>query len=255
MRVSKLAAAGAALAFTVPTVALSAQEDEGPYVYASYYQCSPGQIGPAVQNLRDHWAPVLQRAIDAGDLTTWGVATHTTGNEWSLVLYHVGPDVNRLLGVIDAGVQQLYENTPDEAAAFSESCPSHVDYVWENQMGSASGDEIAAERGEAGMTVYWICDEGTEAVADLIFETTMAPVLNEQVEAGLLTGWSWSEHYLGGEYRRMLATDGPDHASLLEARNNLIEASFNANPGLGAAFSQACNGHQDNLYDIVIVAP
>lgn len=255
MRISKLAAAGAVLALAVPSLSLTAQEDEGPYIYASYFECAPGQIGTAVETLRDDWAPIVQAAIDAGDVTTWGAATHRSGNEWSLVLYHVGSSVNGLGAAIDGAVQQLYEAHADAASTFDAACPSHVDYVWENLMGSASGDAIAAERGEAGMTVYWICDEGTEAVADLIFEKTMAPALNEQVEAGLLTGWSWSEHYLGGEYRRMLATDGPDHASLLEARNHMIEASSGANPGLGAAFSQVCNGHQDNLYDIVIVKP
>lgn len=251
---SHFAAVGLALTLAVTTTPLGAQEADQSFIYASYYQCDPGSVGDAVQNVRENWSPVVQDHMDAGHVTAWGALTHSTGNEWSLVLYHVGTDLDEIGAAIQSAVSRYNSENPEASAQFSDACSSHEDYVWVSDMSSGPPAEQGADRAEAAMSVYWVCDEGREAVADLIFESVMAEALNEQVEAGLMNGWSWNEHYLGGKYRRLLATDGPDHASLLEARNNMIEA-MGENPGLAAAFSEVCNGHQDNLYDIEISEP
>ena len=250
-----LATAGAltalCLAYAAPT---AAQEDDQAFIYGIYYQCAPGSVGDAVQDLQANWTPVMQDYLDAGDLTSWGAVTHSTGNDWSIVLYHVGPDVNAVTNAVQSGGGTYVQQNPEAAEAFGDACPTHEDYVWAIEMASEPVAEAGSDRAEAAMSVYWICDEGREAAADLIFETVMAPAWNAQVEAGLVDSWSWSSHYLGGEYRRLLAIDGPDHASLLEARENVIEAGAE-NPGLMAAFSDVCNGHQDNLYGVQISMP
>lgn len=233
---------------------LAAQEDDQVFIYAVYYQCAPGSVGDAVQDLEDNWTPVMQDYIDSGDLVRWGALTHSTGNDWSLVLYHVGSDVDRVINAVQSGGGTYVEANPEAADAFGEACPSHEDYVWSSDLASEPVAEAGSGRSEAALSVYWVCDEGREAVADLIFETVSVEAWNEQVEAGLVDSWSWNEHYLGGKYRRLLAIDGPDHASLLEARENVIEAGAE-NPGLLAAFSDVCNGHQDNLYDVRISKP
>ena len=233
---------------------LAAQEEDQTAIYASYYECAPGSIEDAVQNLEENWSPIMQAQIDAGNVLSWGAATHVTGNHWSLILYHAGPGVSEVTGAIDAGVQELYGENPESADSFSEACPAHEDYVWMSGLSSEPIAESVAERPAAAMSVYYVCDTGMESAADLIFEHTMADAWDAQVQAGLINGWSWNEHYLGGEYRRLLALDGADHASLLEARNNVIEAGAE-NPGLAAAFSEICFSHQDNLYDVRISRP
>jgi len=245
--------AGAALAVALPRAAV-AQEDDQTYVYASYYRCAPGSISDAVENIDANWTPVIQEHIDAGHVASWGALTHQTGNAWSLVLYHLGSDLDALSGAIGAGVEQLYDENPEAGSAFAEACPSHEDYVWMSVAGSEPMMEAAQDRAEAAMSVYWTCHEGREAIADLIFEELMAPALDEQIEAGLVNSWGWMEHYLGGKYRRLLTMDGADQASLLEARSAVLEA-FAGEPGLAAAFSEVCDGHQDNLYQVAISRP
>lgn len=256
MKLPRLLATASVLTMlcTLLAAPTAAQENDQTYVYGVYYQCAPGSIGDAVQDLEANWTPVMQNYLDAGDLTSWGVLTHSTGNEWSLVLYHVGSDVNAVTNAVQSGSATYFQENPEAADAFGEACPSHEDYVWVGDMSSAPMGEVASDRAEAAMSVYWVCDEGREAVADLIFESVMADAWNEQVEAGLVSNWSWFGHYLGGEYRRLLSIDGPDHASLLEARENVIEAGAE-NPGLMSVFSDVCNGHQDNLYDVQISLP
>lgn len=251
---SLLAAAGIVLPLAAAPGTTDAQDDAAAYVYASYYQCASGSIGDAVENVRENWTPIVQEHLDAGAVNAWGALTHQTGNAWSLVLYHVGPDLDPLTGALDLGIERLNSESPEATSAFGDACPTHEDYVWVTDMSSGSASTVAQGRSEAGLSVYWVCDEGREAVADLIFGQVMAPLWDEQIEEGLVNSWSWLEHYLGGEYRRALVLDGPDHASLLEARINTIEAMAE-NPGLGAAFSEVCNGHQDNLYEIVISRP
>ena len=248
-----LATAGALAALCVAYAApTAAQEEDQSYIYGIYFQCAPGSVGDAVQSIRDYWTPSMAEHVEAGHLTAHGALTHSTGNDWSLVLYHVGTDVNEVTAAVQSG--GAYGDNPEASAAFDEACPTHEDYVWTTSLSSEPMAEAASDRAEAAMSVYWVCDEGKEAAADLIFESVMADDWNEQVEAGLVNSWSWNQHYLGGKYRRLLAIDGPDHASLLEARENVIEAGAE-HGGLMSVFSDVCNGHQDNLYDVQISAP
>nr|NIQ53281.1 hypothetical protein [Gemmatimonadota bacterium]NIT88443.1 hypothetical protein [Gemmatimonadota bacterium]NIU73419.1 hypothetical protein [Gammaproteobacteria bacterium]NIX40688.1 hypothetical protein [Gemmatimonadota bacterium] len=48
---------------------------------------------------------------------------------------------------------------------------------------------MAQARPSAGLSVYWVCDEGREGLADHLVETVWAPLYDEQVEAGLIDSW------------------------------------------------------------------
>lgn len=250
---TRLAAlAGALLVLPLATGA-SAQEDETAYVYASYYQCSGG-LGDAIATLRDDWGPILQPHMDAGHISAWGVLTHATGPQWRLAVYHVGPELGALNTALDNALAAYFQQHPEEGAQFGETCPSHEDYIWTTGPGSEAGAAVAQNRAAAGMSVYWVCDEGKEAVADLIVENVWAPIYDQQVADGLINSWGWLSHFVGGKYRRLLVTDGADQGALLEARDQALEAA-GENGALAAAFSEVCNGHQDVLWDIAISVP
>ena len=142
------------------------------------------------------------------------------------------------------------EADPDGATEFWEICDEHEDYVWSYVDGSAPAAEIVQDRPTAGMSVYWVCDQNQQAVADLIVENVMAKAWNAQVEAGLINAWSWYAHMIGDKYRRLLAVDGASHDALLEARENVIAWVGENEPALGSAFSNACNEHVDYLWNI-----
>lgn len=226
----------------------AAQEGEESFVYASYYECAGG-VREAVQLIREGWAPIAQKHIQAGHISAANILTHDTGNEWSMALVHVGPDMRTLKGALDEAMGEYVQTRGQDLERLGELCPRHLDYVWTTGPGSASGSAVGQERGSAGMSVYYVCEAGREAVADLLVQQMWAPVLNRQVSEGRLTSWNWLSHYVGGEYRRLLSTDGPDHASLLEARDELIAANAE-NPALAAAFNEVCNGHTDILWNI-----
>lgn len=249
-----LAAFAAALLIPLAVGDAVAQEEETAYVYASYYQCGPGQ-GRAFEIIRDLWGPIVQAHMDAGHVGAWGTLGHNTGSTWSMAIYHVGTDLVALDTALEGMVSQFVAENADAAAEFGAACPTHEDYIWTTGPGSEAGAGVAQGRANAGFSVYYVCDEGREAVADLIMENVYAPVYDRQVEEGRLNSWGWLSHFVGGEYRRLLIMDGADHGSLLEARNQIIEELGSTDPALGAEFSDVCNGHQDVMWDIVISQP
>jgi hypothetical protein len=255
MRVPTILAAFAAV-LLIPLAAdnAAAQDDEVAYVYASYYECGPGQ-GRAFEVIRDLWGPLVQAQIEAGTISAWGTLAHNTGNPWSMLLYHVGADLNALNEALEGMISQFGTENPDAVAEFGAACPRHEDYIWTTGPGSEAGAGVAQDRASAALSVYMVCDEGREAVADLIVEEVFAPIYDKQVEEGRLNGWGWLSHYVGGKYRRLLTMDGADHATLLEARSQILSEIGSEHGALAAAFTDVCNGHQDVMWDIVNSAP
>lgn len=248
MRAANPLRALAGLALLVPWAA-SAQEEETAYVYASYYECGPGR-SEAMATLRDGWGPMVQEMMDAGAVSAWGLLSHDTGNEWSIAVYHVGSDLAALNDALDQGLTEYAGANPEDMAALTAACPTHVDYIWTTGPGSEPGAAMAQDRASAGLSVYYVCEEGREPVADLIVENVVGPALDRQVREGRINGWGWLSHFVGGEYRRLLSVDGPDHGSILEARTQWIEET-GEEAALMAEFNNVCNGHTDVLWDIV----
>jgi hypothetical protein len=250
---TRLAAFAGALLVLPFAASASAQEDDTAFAYSSYYQCTGG-LSDALATLRDDWGPIIQGHMDAGHVSAWGVLTHDTGNPWTMAIYHVGPEIGPLKTALDTALGEYFEQHPEDGAAFGQTCWSHEDYIWTAGPGSQPAATVAQDRASAGMSVYWVCDEGKEAVADLIVENVWAPIYDQQVADGQINSWMWLSHFVGGKYRRALVTDGASHAALLEARNQALEAA-GENAALAAAFSDVCNGHTDVLWNIAISVP
>jgi hypothetical protein len=232
-----------------------AQDDARPMIYASYFRCDPAGEEGAMEIVRDIWAPIVRTHMDAGHVDAWGLITHHTGGPWRQALYHVGSDRAALLGAMDAMVAEFGADHPDAAAEYSTICPTHDDYIWIYVTGSDPAEEVAQTRPVAGLSTYWVCEEGRESLADLLTEEVFAPIYDQQVAEGLLNSWGWYSHFVGGKWRRLLVLDGSDHESLLQARGAVIRAIRSEHPDMGAEFSRVCDGHTDYLWDIAIAEP
>jgi hypothetical protein len=204
----------------------------------------------ASEIMRDSWGPIAQAHVDAGHLTAWGSLTHHTGGEWSRVVYHVANDRAQLLETLDAMGAEWQQSDPEAVAELWDACDEHEDYVWNYVNGSEPVTEVAQDRSNSGLSIYWVCEEGRGALIDLLAEEVFAPAWNAQVEAGLINSWSWFAHFLGGEYRRLMVADGVDHNAVLTARDNVIEWVGENSSGLAGEFSRVCNGHTDYLWSI-----
>jgi hypothetical protein len=253
-RLSLALVCGLALPAGLPTPTM-AQDEATPLVYGVYLECNPAQGERASELVRETWAPLVESRIASGEMTAWGMITHRTGGNWNRAIYHVGTDRAALLGALDEMVAEWASANPEAFTEFWGICPTHEDYIWSYVTGSTAPEEVAVMRPTAGMSTYWVCDEGRGELADMIVEQVLGPLHTEQVEAGLLNSWSWFAHFVGGEYRRLLVMDGADHESLLVARDNVLEAISSEHAAMGAEFNGVCNGHTDYLWNIEITSP
>jgi hypothetical protein len=240
-------------------LALMAQEeeDEGPasYIYSTYHYCTSAGQDAADEVYEKNNKPIYDKMLAEGKITAYGWLAHHTGGQWRRVGYYAAPTLEALLDAGDAFGEAAEAADPDGTAgdAFAAACPNHDDYIW----GSANVGTGTAERGPAGFSVYFICDETNEARADEIMATNFAPIYDKAVADGKLTSWGWSEHWVGGKYRRLLTTTASDHKALMKARNELIEAAFDAEgmEEVGDEFTTICGSHTDYMWDIVHEKP
>lgn len=240
-----------------PLAVTAQEEDEGPasFLYATYHNCTMSGQGKADEIFEQSNKPIYEQMLADGKITAFGWLSHHTGGKWRRVNYYAAPSLDALLDAGDAFGEAAAAGDPDGTlnAQFGEACPSHEDYIW----ASASVGSGAAERGPAGFSVYFVCDENRETRADEIVAKHFAPHYDKAVEEGKLTSWGWSEHWVGGKYRRLLTTTAADHKSGMKARNELINSVFGSEEmdAIGAEFTDICGSHADYMWDIVHEMP
>ena len=246
------------LCLLLAPLSLSAQEeDEGPssYVYATYHYCGMHAQGDADEVFEASNKAIYDQMLEDGKITAYGWLAHHTGGKWRRLNYYAAPTLDALMDAGDAFGEAAEAADPDGELnkKFGKACPSHEDYIW----ASDSVGTGATERGPAGFSVYFICDENREARADEIVAEHFAPHYDKAVEDGGLTSWGWSEHWVGGKYRRLLTTTSADHKTGLNARNALIEALYSSEgmEEIGAEFTDICGSHSDYMWDIVHEKP
>lgn len=221
------------------------------YLYATYHYCSTGGQFDADAIYESLDLEINEKMLKEGKITSYGWLRHHTGGEWRRLDYFSAPTLPALLEAQEALAAAAEE--ADKGAimrrVFAEACPRHDDYIWASR-GIGSGSE---ERGKAGFSVYFICNELKEQRADEIVRDHFAPIYNKYVEEGKLRSWGWIEHWVGGKYRRLLTTTADDHASLLITRNELINELFEEEgmEEVGDEFTEICGSHSDYMWNIV----
>jgi hypothetical protein len=197
----------------------------------------------------------MNQMMADGKITAYGWLAHHTGGKWRRGEFYAAPTLDALLDAQDAIGEAAEAADPDGKLGdeFAAACPSHDDYIWASENVGTG----ATARGPAGFSVYYICDENGEERADEIVETNFAPIYNQAVADGKLTSWGWSGHWVGGEYRRLLTTTAADFKTLLNTRNEIIEASFGVEgmEEIGEEFTTICGSHADYMWNIVHEKP
>lgn len=98
---------------------------------------------------------------------------------------------------------------------------------------------------------YFICTTDRESRADEIIESSFKPHYDQAVEQGQIAAWSWMQHYIGGNWRRVLVVITTDIDAALETSGALGEIISDKTPEAGRAFSEICNSHDDYVWESV----
>jgi len=239
-RIKMLGALAACLATTANVMG---QEDAaGSYIYSTYFYCDVTRQDRADEIVEKLDKPIYDAAVDDGTITGWGWLVHHTGGKWRRAQYYMAPDIESLLSAqstIGDQIEAKNKKMADESGAI---CNAHEDYIWRMLAGNEAGP-----RGSAGFSVYYVCDN-REAQADALVKTIFAPIYDRLVTEGKLVSWGWSEHIVGGEYRRLATMTAKDMPSLMSARSAAVEALEDED--LGPAFDDICFSHADYIWDI-----
>ena len=232
-------------AFVCLSNVVMAQDKEEAYIYVTYFNCDVTQQDRADEIVDEVDKPIYDAAVKDGTIDGWGWLAHHTGGKWRRARYHAAGSVEELIAALDTiGEQQDEEE--DATEEFGSICNSHDDYIWRSVAGSG-GDMLAVPRGKVGLSAYYVCDS-REGAADEIVKSVFAPVYEEHIGEGKLTSWGWSEHIVGGKYRRLGTMTAEDWPSLFAARASIIEAGGDSE--LGREFSNICGSHADYMWEI-----
>jgi len=98
---------------------------------------------------------------------------------------------------------------------------------------------------------YFKCSPGAESLADEIIRSSYKPHYDQAVEQGRIVSWSWLQHYMGGQWRRVLVLVTNELEAALETSGALGEIISDTSPAAGRAFSEICDSHEDYLWEAV----
>lgn len=233
--------------------AAMAQDEESAdsYVYATYFVCDVTGQERADELVASVWKPIYDAAVKDGTINGWGWLAHHTGGKWRRISYFSASSIDGLMAAQDK-IGPAIDEASGDSKEFGKICNAHDDYIWHGVAGSG-GDMLATPRGKVGLSAYHVCEMATESRADDLVKTVFAPVYNAHVGDGKLRSWGWSEHIVGGKYRRLATMTADDWPTLFKMRASIFEAMDDNK--LADQFVDICGSHSDYLWEIQIENP
>ena len=213
--------------------------------------CDTSMQEQADNTVDTDYTPIYDQAVEDGVITGWGWMAHHTGGKWRRILYHTASSMEELLSGMET-VGQMRDEKMGDSDGVSKACRSHDDYIWRSVAGSGRG-VLTAPRGKVGLSAYHVCKISKESRADELLKAVFAPVYDAQLGPGKLSSWGWSEHIVGGKYRRLATMTAEDWPTLLKMRESIFsELEDNE---LGDEFVEICGSHSDYLWEIRHASP
>lgn len=95
-----------------------------------YFHCKMSDEERADEIVEKSFAPIYNKHVKEGNITSWGWLKHYFGGKWRRVATMTAPDIKTLFAARDAIFEEI--NAKAEAASdeFGEICGSHQDYLW-----------------------------------------------------------------------------------------------------------------------------
>jgi hypothetical protein len=106
-------------------------EKRGKAGLSTYHVCDINREDRADEIVRKVFAPVLDKAVADGKLTSWGWQSHVVGGKYRRLATMTADDHISLLQAWGEVLNSVGDNA--EANEFSDICNSHSDYLWDIQ--------------------------------------------------------------------------------------------------------------------------
>lgn len=100
----------------------------GGVVFSTYYVCDGTRENQADALVKQVFAPVYDKMVADGKLTSWGWLEHIVGGKYRRVATMGAKDLDALMSARAAIVESMSDNAVGDA--FTSICDSHSDYIW-----------------------------------------------------------------------------------------------------------------------------
>ena len=104
----------------------------GTVAFSTYYVCDSREV-QADAIVTQVFAPVYDKMVADGKLTSWGYLEHIVGGRFRRLATMTAPDMNSLMAARGDINEALTDNALGNT--FTEICDSHDDYMWEVKAG------------------------------------------------------------------------------------------------------------------------
>jgi len=113
----------------------SGGETRGPAGFSVYYECEQNEEARADEIVKEHFAPIYDKLVSDGKLSSWGWSSHFVGGEYRRLATMTGASHKAILAARNAVIEAAYDDDDSKAGAeFTDICDEHVDYMWDIQI-------------------------------------------------------------------------------------------------------------------------
>ena len=95
-----------------------------------YLHCDMAREERADELVAEVFAPIYNRHVAEGNLTSWGWLKHVVGGKWRRISTMTGEDHASVLEVRGEIIDEIWEKHEAEVKEYISICGSHADYLW-----------------------------------------------------------------------------------------------------------------------------
>jgi hypothetical protein len=112
----------------------SAGDTRGDAGFSVYYTCDEMKETRADEIWENDFAPILNKYVEAGKLTSWGWQSHWVGGAYRRLQTMTAADHKGLIAARAELIDEMYAEESEAGAEFTTICGSHSDYMWNIQL-------------------------------------------------------------------------------------------------------------------------
>ena len=80
---------------------------------------------------KEHAAPILNKLVEEGKLTSWGWSAHDVGGRFRKLQTMTGSDHKSVLAARAEALEAIYADDNAAGVELTDICGAHVDYMWD----------------------------------------------------------------------------------------------------------------------------
>ena len=102
----------------------------GEAAFSVYFRCDITREGRADEIVDEHVAPIMNKIVEDGGLTSWGWLSHVIGGKYRRLQTMSAPDNKTLLAARATILAEVYAEGNELGEEFAKICGNHTDYLW-----------------------------------------------------------------------------------------------------------------------------